>query len=188
MKRIVTPSQTVGPYLHLGLAPVHLLPSPDIPGERVTLTGRVLDGTGTPVNDGMIELWQANSRGKYDHPEDDQDKQTTPGFSGFGRVYTDGRGGFSVETIKPGPVPWIEGGEQAPHINVSVFARGVLKRLATRVYFADEPATAHDPVLARIADEARRETLIAQPDPRTGGAYLWNIVLQGAHETVFFDL
>lgn len=188
MKRIVTPQQTVGPYFSFGLRVIPVLPSQDIPGERVAITGRVLDGQGQPVSDAVIEVWQANSRGKYDHPEDDQDKQTTPGFTGFGRLFTDPRGGFRLETIKPGPVPWIEGGQQAPHINVSVFARGLLRHLATRVYFADEPATATDPVLALIADDARRDTLLAQPDPREPGVYLWNVVLKGERETVFFDL
>lgn len=196
MKRIVTPSQTIGPYLHLGLPPVQPLAGGDIPGERITLRGRVLDGHGEPVSDGLLETWQANDRGKYAHPDDWQDKQTTPGFTGFGRVYTGTDGGFRIDTIRPGAVPWpgtdsaegSGGRQQAPHIVVCFFARGLLRHVVTRVYFGDDPATADDPVLERIGDAARRATLLAQPDGGTGGSYTWDIVLQGANETVFFDV
>ena len=205
MKRIVTPSQTVGPYLKMVLEEVAPLGSQDVPGERITITGRLLDGEGKGVNDGMIETWQANARGKYAHPEDFQDKQTTPGFTGFGRVWTDPEGGFRFETIKPGPVPWNDvapwndagpwkdtaprnnSDNQAPHIVVSVFARGLLKHLVTRIYFQDDPLLADDPVLKSVKVAARRETLLAVPDSGNPGAYLWDIVLQGPRETVFFD-
>lgn len=193
VKKHATASQTVGPYYHFGLPEIPILPSEDIQGERITLTGQVLDGSGAFINDCMLEIWQSNNRGKYDHPEDDQDKQTTPGFKGFGRQFVDAEGRFEWTTLRPGPVPWIEEGQQAPHINVSVFARGVLKRMATRVYFGGDPANDEDPVLQRIAEPARRETLIARPDPSQPGRYSWNIVLQGAKEgdgaeTVFFDI
>ncbi len=193
MKSIVTPSQTVGPYLKMVLEEVAPLARQDIPGERVTISGRLLDGEGKGVGDGMIETWQANARGKYAHPEDFQDKQTTPGFTGFGRVWTNPEGGFRFETIKPGAVPWNNSvprnnsANQAPHIVVSVFARGLLKHLVTRIYFQGDPLLADDPVLKTMKEAARRETLLAVPDSGNPGAYLWDIVLQGPRETVFFD-
>lgn len=183
-----TASQTVGPYYHFGLPEIPILPSDDIPGERITLAGQVLDGNGDFINDCMLEIWQANNRGKYDHPEDDQDKQTTPGFKGFGRQFVNPEGRFEWITLKPGPVAWMTSGQQAPHINVSVFARGVLKRMATRVYLGDDPGLGDDPVLNLVGDAARRETLIAKPDPGTPGRYTWNITLQGEGETVFLDI
>ena len=196
MKRIVTPSQTVGPYFHIGFRPIPPLASAGIPGERITVRGRVLDGRGEPVPDGMLETWQANSRGKYAHPDDWQDKQTTPGFTGFGRIITGKDGGFRIDTIRPGAVPWpgtdsargIGGRRQAPHIVVSFFARGLLKHLVTRVYFGDDPQIGRDPVLLRIEDPARRGTLLARREAGQSGAYRWDIVLQGSGETVFFDV
>ena len=187
MKRIVTPSQTVGPYLKIGLEEIAPLGGQDIPGERITISGRLSDGEGNGVNDSMIETWQANARGKYAHPEDFQDKQTTPGFTGFGRVWTNPEGGFRFETIKPGPVPWNDSANQAPHIVVAVFARGLLRHLVTRIYFKDDPLLVDDPVLKTVKDAARRETLLAVPDSGSPGAYHWDIVLQGPRETVFFD-
>lgn len=189
MKKPATASQTVGPYFHYALHEVPILPAEEIPGERITITGTLYDGKGAQVTDAMIEVWQANSRGKYDHPEDDQDRQITPGFKGFGRLFVDGRNGtFTIQTIKPGSVAWRESGEQAPHLNISVFARGVLRRMATRVYFADDPATPGDPVLNLIGEASRRETLLAQPVAGKPGAYTWDIVLKGDRETVFFDV
>jgi len=188
MKKILTASQTVGPFFHFGLKPIPLLAAEDIAGEKISISGAMLDGTGARVNDAMIEIWQANSRGKYDHPEDDQDRQTTPGFNGFGRVFVDDGGGFGIKTIKPGPVAWRESGQQAPHLNISVFARGVVRRMATRIYFADDPAIGEDPVLGLIEDSTRRKTLLAQPVPGKPGAYTWNIVLKGERETVFFEV
>jgi protocatechuate 3,4-dioxygenase alpha subunit len=188
MKKILTSSQTVGPYFHFGLNQIAVLSSGDVPGEKITITGVVFDGAGDVVNDAMIEIWQANDRGKYDHPEDDQDRQTTPGFTGFGRVFVNGDGGFEIKTIKPGQVAWMESGQQAPHINISVFARGVLRRMATRIYFADDPANGDDPVLKLIGGAGRGNTLLAQPVPGQPGAYTWNIVLKGEQETVFFEV
>lgn len=196
MKRIVTPSQTVGPYFHIGFRPIAPLQSADIPGERVAIRGRVVDGNGDPVSDGMLETWQANSRGKYAHPEDWQDKQTTPGFTGFGRIITGKDGSFRIDTIRPGAVPWpgtdsskgTGGRQQAPHIVVTFFARGLLKHLITRIYFGDDPQIARDPVLLRIKDPARRGTLLARREAGHDNNYRWDIVLQGAGETVFFDV
>jgi len=136
------------------------------------------------VSDGLIEIWQANAQGKYAHPEDRQKKPLQKGWRGFGRAATDARGGFRFRTIKPGPVPGAEGELQAPHLVVSVFMRGMLKHLATRMYFPNEPANAGDALLKLVAP-ARRATLIAKEKGK--GALEWNVILQGKNETVFFD-
>jgi protocatechuate 3,4-dioxygenase, alpha subunit len=183
-----TGSQTVGPFFGLGLdwPGGAALAGAQTPGERIAIEGRVLDGDGAPVPDAMIEIWQANHEGRYAHPEDRQNKPLDPAFTGFGRTGTDAAGRFGFRTIRPGAVPAPAGGLQAPHIVVGVFARGLLKRLVTRIYFADDPANLDDPVLALVPAE-RRATLVAQPVPGTAGHYRWNIVLQGEGETVFFD-
>jgi protocatechuate 3,4-dioxygenase alpha subunit len=188
MSLITTSSQTVGPYVKIGfeaLAVENLAPAPAA-GERVTLHGRLLDGDGKPVNDGVVEIWQANAQGKYAHPEDAQDKPIDKSFRGFGRSLTKSDGGFRFSTVKPGPVPGPSGTMQAPHIVVTVFARGMLKHLITRVYFPDEPANASDPVLKLVPSD-RRSTLIAKRVAGEKGALEWNIVIQGQDETVFFD-
>ena len=181
-----TASQTVGPYLHLGLCWLNeqQVAAPDCPGEHVTIRGQVLDGDGNAVNDALVELWQADSRGRYAHREDPQFGQVAPGFRGFGRMHTDDDGRFVFHTIKPGPVPDSPDGVQAPHILVSVFMRGLLKRVVSRIYFPDEPLNAADRVLALVPSE-RRATLIAR---RAGPTALeWDVNLQGPDETVFFD-
>lgn len=189
----MTASQTIGPYLHIGtdwLNTPHLA-GEHIAGERVVLQGRLLDGDGKAVTDGLVELWQANAQGKYAHPDDTRDLPLEPGFRGFGRVPTDGDGYFRFTTIKPGRVPGPNGSLQAPHIAVTVFARGLLKHLVTRVYFPDELANADDPVLGAVPAE-RRSTLIARHSAQQTGVLEWNIVLQAgagsADETVFFDI
>lgn len=154
-------------------------------GERIRITCRVLDGDGVPVNDAMIEIWQANALGKYDHPDDPQQKPIDPSFRGFGRLATDEKGGCTFETIKPGRVPANDGSLQAAHINVSVFARGILKRLTTRIYFAGDPAFSGDPILA-LASSARRHTLLAKEAGT--GEWKFDIHLCGEKETVFFDV
>jgi protocatechuate 3,4-dioxygenase alpha subunit len=187
MTRHATASQTVGPFLHIGLAWLtrdQLVP-PDAAGERVTVTGRVLDGDGQPVPDALVEVWQANAHGKYAHPEDDQDKPLVPEFQGFGRVPTDERGAFRFTTVKPGRVPGPSGSLQAPHLLVVVFMRGLLRHLVTRLYFPDEPGNAEDPVLNLVPAD-RRATLIARAV--ANGVLAWDIVLQGPDETIFFDL
>jgi protocatechuate 3,4-dioxygenase, alpha subunit len=179
-------NQTVGPYLHIGLdwLTTRDIAGRGIKGERVAIAGRLIDGNGNGVNDGLIEIWQANAAGKYAHPEDPQKKPVEKGWRGFGRIPTDAKGGFRFTTIKPGRVPAPGGGLQAPHLVVAVFMRGMLKHLATRIYFPDEPAAnAEDPIL-KLVPAARRGTLL----PKQGGKSLeWNIVLQGKNETVFFD-
>jgi protocatechuate 3,4-dioxygenase alpha subunit len=185
MSLYATGNQTVGPYLHIGLT---WLNTSNIAGraagERVTVQGRLLDGDGKPVNDGLIEIWQANAQGKYAHPEDRQKKPLEKGFRGFGRIPTDAKGGFRFTTIKPGRVPGPDGKLQAPHLVVTVFMRGLLKHLATRMYFPDDAANAGDPLL-KLVPAPRRATLIARRKSR--GTLEWNILLQGKGETVFFD-
>jgi len=183
-----TPSQTVGPFFGPSLIEVgsEKLVRPETRGDRITIEGRVIDGDGAPVIDAMIEIWQANAEGRYDHIEDDQEKLLDPAFHGYGRAATDALGEYRFETIKPGGVPGTDGVLQAPHINVSIFARGLLKRLCTRIYFPDEMLNETDLVLITIAPE-RRATLIASRAP--GSSVLrFDIILQGDNETVFFDV
>ena len=182
-----TPSQTVGPFFHIGLPHdgwTELVP-PDHP-DAIRLVGTVRDGAGDRVVDALVEVWQANGGGRYAHPEDDrEDIPLEPGFSGFGRCGTDDSGRYGFVTVKPGRVPHPSGALQAPHIAVSVFARGLLKRVATRIYFPDEQdANASDPVLTSVEPE-RRAALVARDD---GGALRFDIHLQGDSETPFFDL
>jgi protocatechuate 3,4-dioxygenase alpha subunit len=186
MKLLPTASQTVGPYLHIGLAwlTIDRVAAPDCPGQHLELGGRVLDGDGRPVPDALVEIWQADAHGRYAHPEDTREAPVTPGFRGFGRVPTDGHGRFRFFTIKPGAVADPRGGLQAPHLVVSVFMRGLLKRLVTRVYFPDEPRNADDGVL-RLVPVERRGTLVARQT--ASGELEWDIILQGDGETVFFD-
>lgn len=185
-----TTSQTVGPYLRIGLTWLIIedLAPAGVAGERLSLQGRVLDGDGKPVNDALVEIWQANAAGKYAHPRDRQEKPVEKGFRGFGRSATNGDGAFGFRTIKPGRVPGPAGSPpgqlQAPHLAVNVFMRGQLKQLVSRVYFPDEPANAEDAVLALVPAE-RRSTLIAKPVHP--GVLEWNVILQGEGETVFFD-
>jgi protocatechuate 3,4-dioxygenase alpha subunit len=179
-------SQTVGPYLHIGLTWLNTarIAGPGVKGERIAIQGRLLDGDGVGVEDGLIEIWQANAAGKYAHPEDPQRKPLTRRFRGFGRIPTDAEGNYRFTTIKPGRVPGPRGKLQAPHLSVTVFMRGLLKQVSTRIYFPDDPANAGDPILNLVPAE-RRGTLIARPMAKS--VLEWNIVLQGEDETVFFD-
>ncbi len=182
-----TPSQTVGPYLHLGLTDarsISRIASDGTKGERVWLTFRVLDGQGAPVPDAMIELWQADSEGNYPHQVSSKDGAA---FRGFGRLATAEDGSCTFETIKPGCVPGPGETIQAPHISVSILGRGILKRLSTRLYFAEEPANAVDAVLA-LVPENRRATLLARPVPTRTGNWFFDVHLRGEGETVFFDV
>jgi protocatechuate 3,4-dioxygenase alpha subunit len=179
--------QTVGPFFALGFEwmTVDDLVPDGVSGDRVVVEGQVLDGERQPVADAVLELWQANAHGRYAHPADTQDKPLEPAFRGYGRVPTDAAGRFRFRTIKPGPVPGPRDTTQAPHIVVSLLARGLLPRLVTRIYFPDEAANASDPILALVPPE-RRGTLIARAvAPR--GVLHWDVVLQGPGETVFFD-
>jgi protocatechuate 3,4-dioxygenase, alpha subunit len=189
---IVTPSQTVGPFFHLALdRPGWADLAADNPaGERIVVEGRVIDGDGAPVADACLELWQANAAGRYAHPDDIRtDKPLDPNFRGFGRVSTDADGGFRLTTIRPGAVPGRGNTLQAPHIAVALFARGLLKQLYTRIYFAEDPANDSDPVLLSIDDPAARQTLIAtRRDDSSPAAYRFDITLQGEGETAFFEI
>ncbi len=182
-----TTSQTVGPYFTIGLAGRRRseLAGAGVTGEKINIAGRVLDGDGKPVPDALLEIWQANSHGKYAHPEDNQNKPLDDGFQGYGRIGVDENGGFLFTTVKPGPVPGPDGKMQASHIAASVFARGLLLRLVTRIYFPEEAANSDDYVL-NLVEPGRRGTLIARKTA-VQGALEWNVILQGADETVFFD-
>jgi protocatechuate 3,4-dioxygenase alpha subunit len=184
-----TPSQTVGPFFHLGFTATFdgTLATSGAKGERVRLICRVFDGDGVPVPDAMIELWQADADGKYHHPDDPQGKSADPAFRGFGRMATSEDGSCAFQTIRPGRVPGARDTLQAPHLNVSVFARGILKRLATRIYFSGDPANGGDAVLALVPEE-RRDTLMALPDPEHSGTWQFDVYLCGERETVFFDV
>ena len=182
-----TTSQTVGPYFKIGLhwLDQDQLAPEGVSGERVRLQGRVLDGDGMPIPDAILEVWQANAHGKYANPEDTQNKPLEPGFTGYGRVPVDREGAFRFMTIKPGPVPGPEGKEQAPHLVISLFMRGLLRRLVTRLYFPDDSRNAGDYIL-NLVEAERRATLIAKRAQT--GVLEWKINMQGAEETVFFDL
>jgi protocatechuate 3,4-dioxygenase, alpha subunit len=184
-----TSSQTVGPFFSRALLrdPVNDLVRPETRGERITIVGRVLDGDGVPVPDAMIEIWQANAGGRYRHPEDNQELRLDPAFEGFGRAGTDANGAFQFTTIKPGAVPGQGAKLQAPHINVTVFARGLLNHLNTRIYFPGEALNATDQWLHAVG-ESRRHTLVAKiEDAPRARVFRFDIVLQGKDETVFFD-
>jgi protocatechuate 3,4-dioxygenase, alpha subunit len=181
-------SQTVGPFFQIGLEDLYQnnLTAPAVIGTIITISGKILDADSRPVPDALVEIWQANSFGKYDHPDDHQDKPLDVGFTGFGRCPTNSEGEFQFRSVKPGLVPSSTEAPQAPHINVSVFMRGLLNRLVTRVYFSDDPRNSTDEVLS-LVDPARRPTLLAQPDPVRPNLYHWDVILQGPRETVFFD-
>jgi protocatechuate 3,4-dioxygenase alpha subunit len=189
-----TPSQTVGPYLHIGLTQgaygaremfSAVISGSDGSGARIRIEGSVYDGEGKIVPDAILETWQADDQGRYAHPADGRPLASNS-FRGFGRCPTDKGGSFAFETVKPGSVPGPGGTRQAPHINVGLFSRGLLKRLFTRIYFEGDPANAADPILALVPAE-RRETLLAKADPAEPGLYRFDLRLQGANETVFFE-
>jgi protocatechuate 3,4-dioxygenase, alpha subunit len=185
-----TPSQTVGPFYSIGLTDraTNRLVTDTTPGQRICIEGQVIDGDGKPVPDAMVEIWQANASGRYNHPDDKQEKPLDQRFTGWGRSGTEPSGFYSFETIKPGPVPGSDESVQAPHINVVVFARGMLVHAFTRIYFSDDPANETDPVLNSIEKE-RRQTLIAARREENGKTiYRLDIRLQGKDETVFFDM
>jgi protocatechuate 3,4-dioxygenase, alpha subunit len=195
----LTGSQTVGPFFAPALlredARRNVLTRPETVGERIRIEGRVLDGDGVPVPDAMVEIWQANARGRYNHPADQGPAPLDLSFLGLGRAGTAEDGSYWFETVKPGSVAFDGKRLQAPHICVTVFSRGLLNHLVTRLYFEDEPTNALDPVLQCVPND-RRATLLASRAPAinrgaTDGAavvYRFDIVLQGAHETAFFNV
>jgi len=196
-----TPSQTAGPYVHIGLAPEAAgldiraldpgrdIAGPNAAGARIRVEGCITDGTGDPVRDALIEIWQANAAGNYPRPDNPDAVET--GFRGWGRAVTDFKTGeWAFETVKPGAVAGRDGRMMAPHISLWIVARGINVGLNTRMYFSDEAkANAADPVLNLIERESRRATLIAARQDRDGAAvYRFDIRLQGEGETVFFDI
>ncbi len=185
-----TPSQTVGPFYSIALTDraMNRLVTDNTPGQRISIEGQVIDGDGKPVPDAMIEIWQANAAGRYNHPDDKQEKPLDQSFTGWGRSGTEPSGSYFFDTIKPGLVAASDESVQAPHINVVVFARGMLLHAFTRIYFSDESANETDPVLNSIEKE-RRHTLIANRQDESGKVvYRFDIRLQGENETVFFDM
>lgn len=187
----LTASQTVGPFFSPALlredARRNVLAGPETEGEHIRIVGRVLDGDQLPVPDALVELWQANTQGHYNHPSDPGFATLDPAFSGFGRSGTDEDGAYWFETIKPGPVSFDNTRLQAPHICVTIFARGLLNHLVTRLYFEGESANATDPILQRVPVE-RQQTLLAKMEPgETGATYRFDIHLQGTGETTFFN-
>lgn len=155
-------------------------------GDRIAIEGCVVDGDGAPVPDALLEIWQADAKGKHAYNDvRDEGSKVPDGFRGFGRVATNEQGQFRFVGVKPGSVKNAEGREQSPHLLVSIFMRGLLARLVTRIYFPDEPRNADDTVLGLVPAE-RRGTLIAKSLGREDGLFEWNVVLQGANETVFF--
>ena len=181
----VTPSQTVGPFLRIGLDWLNSAETGEgVSGERITIEGRVLDADGAPVPDALLEFWQASPQGVY---AKDVHSAQHGAFTGFGRVPTDDDGGFRFSTVKPGRVPAPDRTLQAPHIVVTIFMRGLLKHLVSRIYFPDDPAHAEDMVL-KLVPQARRRTLIARRAETGEARITWNVVLQGTDETVFFDV
>jgi protocatechuate 3,4-dioxygenase, alpha subunit len=189
MKLKQTPSQTAGPFFHYMLTPSQsgydkksiagsTLTDGSTEGQRIRISGCIVDGEGKPLPDALVEIWQADGKGRYAHPSDPRGSNAS--FKGFGRVASDKDGIFTFETVKPGAI----GDGQAPHVTVILFARGGQNHLYTRIYFADEAANASDPVLASVPED-RRDTLIAKRD---GNGYRFDIRLQGGAETVFFDV
>jgi protocatechuate 3,4-dioxygenase alpha subunit len=191
----LTPAQTVGPFLAIGLPwPDGSFVVPEGTPGAITIAGLVLDGAGEPVPDALVETWQADPDGRFAHPDDPRGEPggrwRELGFRGFGRSPTDAAGRYRIVTVRPGALPGPDGGTEAPHLDVSVFARGLLDRLVTRIYFADESAAnAADPVLAAIGDPQRAATLLAGAElGGPPGAFRFDIRLQGGRETVFFDV
>jgi protocatechuate 3,4-dioxygenase, alpha subunit len=190
----ITPSQTAGPFFAIALTPGSTYPytalvgdnlvTPDAIGDPIEIVGRLLDGKGAPVPDGFLEIWQADGTGRFAG----HDKGQNTSFKGFGRSGTTADGTFRFRTVKPGRIRAPGGGQQAPHINVSVFGRGILRRMITRIYFEDEPANSADPTLALVPAD-RRSTLIARREDPADSVprYVIDIRLQGDNETVFFE-
>jgi protocatechuate 3,4-dioxygenase alpha subunit len=189
--RVLAPtvSQTVGPFFHIGLGWLFSdrVADPEARGRHITVRGRVVDGDGAPVPDALIEVWQADPDGRYIRPGDAERGEGPRGFRGYARVPTNDEGAFRFTTVKPGRVTAPGGAMQAPHMLAAVFMRGLLRQLATRIYFADEPSNVQDPILLRVP-APRRGTLVARPLPDSPDVFEWNVMLQGTGETVFFDV
>jgi protocatechuate 3,4-dioxygenase, alpha subunit len=185
-----TPSQTIGPFFHDALMRdgVDDLDPEGEAGAPIVITGTVRDGAGAVIDDAMVEIWQSDGAGRYRHPADGRAGDVPTSFIGFGRVASTDDGAYRLRTVLPGTLPGRDGTVQAPHLNVHVFARGVLDKLATRIYFDGQDANERDPVLSSVPED-RRATLVARHEGEEEGAarYRFDIVLQGEGETVFFD-
>jgi protocatechuate 3,4-dioxygenase alpha subunit len=200
MSAKITPSQTIGPFFAYSLTPNEAgksypwkqlvgnnLVTDDTDGERIRIEGRMFDGAGKPIAGTLIEVWQADAKGRYAHPRDG--RATNSSFKGFGRVETDAEGRFALSTIKPGAVPGPDGATQAPHIVVALHTRGILTQLYSRIYFADEAAANQRDAVLMLVPAARRDTLIARRGEGAGGVvYSIDFYIQGDRETVLFDL
>lgn len=193
-----TPSQTVGPYFAYGLLPhtyarnsiaTHRISKPNTPGEHIRIVGRVFDGEGTPIEDAMLEVWQADAEGRYASPADSNSAlRTDLDFRGFGRTGTSPQGEFIFETIKPGRVRGSGNALQAPHLNLIVFSRGLLTHVYTRIYFDDEIAANQEDEILNLIEKERRQTLTAtRAKDETGVYYRFDIHMQGENETVFLE-
>jgi protocatechuate 3,4-dioxygenase alpha subunit len=190
----ITPSSTVGPFFLFGLVPSSIggtdiitnkLATPEASGERIRIEGAVFDGDGVPVPDAVLEIWQADGAGRY--PSVSADARPNAAFRGFGRAATDADGRFTFETIKPGRAAGANGALQAPHVLVTLFARGVLKQMVTRIYFSDEASNADDSVLALVPADRRATLIAARNGTGSYPTYRFDIHLQGERETVFFE-
>lgn len=186
-----TPSQTLGPYFSMRLAAEgqNVVPTPAEGGERIVVTGTVWDGDRNHIEDALLEFWQANPLGRYHHPDDVRALNLDPAFTGFARAISDfATGVYRLETVRPGPVPDLEGDFQAPHLSVIVQGRGMLNPVFTRIYFSDEDEANRNDLVLRQVPEARRPTLIARLQPETDPkTFRFDIRFQGEDETVFFD-
>ena len=190
MDLVPSPSQTIGPFFHIyfdAKGVCGCIAGAEAKGEHIQLTCRVVDGDGVPIPDALIELWQTDAQGIFNHPADERHGNADPAVLGFGRLPTDNEGICVFETVRPGRIPAPAGSSYAPHIVVSVFGRGLLKRLVTRIYFAGDSANRDDSVLALVS-QGRRETLMAHPDSTRLGLRNFDIRLSGDDETVFFDV
>ena len=196
-----TPSQTAGPYVHIGLVPsvaglqmrtqehLHVVAGPQTEGEAIKLELNLWDGVGSPIVDAVVELWQADGKGRYRHPLDPRAGEIAGDFRGFGRAASDLKSGYYFfETVKPGRVENIDGKLMAPHVSLSLFARGMNLQLNTRVYFADEASNAEDPILAMVPPGRRKTMIAGRKDGGGTPTYVLDIHCQGPKETVFFDV
>src|SRR5688500_4976723 len=186
--RELTPFQPVGPYFHVMLRDELLgfasLVTGQTRGHRISIEGTVRDGSEAPLADGLVEIWQADAEGRYRHSEDPASGSVDPAFGGYGRAATDAQGRFRFDTIRPGRVAGPDGQLQAPHILMAILAPGILTRYWTRLYFENERSNATDQVL-QLVPPARRDTLLAREE--STGRYRFDVIIQGAGETVFFE-
>jgi protocatechuate 3,4-dioxygenase, alpha subunit len=189
MEFVPSSSQTIGPFFHVyfdAKGATGCVASAKATGERIRLACRMFDGEGVPITDAMLELWQSDAAGIYNHPNDPRHSKADPAVLGFGRLPTNDDGVCEFETVKPGRVPGLNGVFQAPHFNITVFGRGLLKGLSTRIYFAGDSANQDDPILA-LVPQNRRDTLMARQDAQRPGLWSIDLRLCGDGETVFFD-